>query len=93
MPGLIDAHTHLLAAIDPLLDGIRSCHTLGALLAVGGGRRSVQDTQGELAMRPIFQQRERRVEAHIFIAFPARDPWPSAEKSRSGTERPQRVEG
>jgi hypothetical protein len=30
-----------------------------------------KNLKGDLAIRPIFHQEERRVEAHIFIAFPA----------------------
>ena len=32
-------------------------------------RRSLQKPQGDLAIRPIFHHEERRIEAHIFIAF------------------------
>jgi transposase len=33
--------------------------------------QAFKNLKGDLAIRPVFHQDERRIEAHIFIAFPA----------------------
>jgi len=42
---------------------------VGILYPVGASRRSVQNPEGDLAIRPIHHQKEKRIEAHIFVAF------------------------
>ena len=45
----------------------------GPFIAMSAALRSVEEAfknlKGDLAIRPIFHQREARVEAHVFIAF------------------------
>ena len=43
--------------------------TVALLHPAHAGRGSLQESQGDLAIRPIYHQNEARIEAHIFIAF------------------------
>jgi len=42
---------------------------VGVLYPAGSSGGSVQKLEGDLAIRPIFHQKEKRIEAHIFVAF------------------------
>ena len=44
-------------------------HALAAVHEARRYRAGVQGTQHDLAVRPIFHQREERIEAHIFVSF------------------------
>jgi hypothetical protein len=47
----------------------RSSTAVEPLSSTGRGAGTCKNLKGNLAIRPIFHQRQARVEAHIFIAF------------------------
>ena len=49
--------------------GRKSGISLGEVYLTDGSRTGVQVSEGRFITRPIYHQKEERIEAHIFIAF------------------------
>jgi hypothetical protein len=53
-------------------DGERSRFAVELLLQLVAVEEAFKNLKGDLEIRPVFYQNEKRIEAHIFIAFPVK---------------------